>query len=58
MAEATKTNEALNTLKSKLGKTIGSGQCYGLVAYYSYLLGGCNIGGGIVTGKQIGRAHV
>lgn len=58
MTTATKTNEALNTLKSKLGQKLGNGQCYGLVAYYSYILGGCNIGGGITqpnpdgTGRQ------
>lgn len=57
MAEATKTNEALNTLKSKLGQTIGSGQCYGLVAYYSYLLGGCNIGGGITQPNPDGNGR-
>ena len=57
MAEATKTNEALNTLKSKLGQTIGNGQCYGLVAYYSYILGGCNIGGGITQPNPDGNGR-
>ena len=44
---APKTMEALATLKSKLGVRLGSGQCYGLTAYYSQLLGGPNLGGGI-----------
>ena len=44
---APKTEQALATLKSKLGVKLGSGQCYGLTAYYSQLLGGCNLGGGI-----------
>ena len=44
---APKTMEALATLKSKLGVRLGSGQCYGLTAFYSQLLGGCNLGGGI-----------
>lgn len=47
MTNAPKTQQALNNIKSRLGQKIGSGQCYGLVAYYSQLLGGCNIGGGI-----------
>ena len=57
MADATKTNQALNTLKSKLGQTIGNGYCYGLVAYYSYLLGGCNIGGGITPTNPDGNGR-
>nr|DAR33287.1 MAG TPA: Major tail protein [Caudoviricetes sp.] len=47
MAEATETLKALNEIKSRVGTSIGNGQCYGLVALYSQLLGGCNIGGGI-----------
>lgn len=44
---APKTEQALATLKSKLGFRLGSGQCYGLTAFYSQLLGGPNLGGGI-----------
>lgn len=44
---APKTEQALATLKSKLGVRLGSGQCYGLTAFYSQLLGGPNLGGGI-----------
>lgn len=44
---APKTEQALATLKSKLGVKLGSGQCYGLTAFYSQLLGGPNLGGGI-----------
>ena len=44
---APKTEQALATIKSKLGSKLGSGQCYGLTAFYSQLLGGCNLGGGI-----------
>lgn len=47
MAEATETLKALNEIKSRVGTSVGNGQCYGLVALYSQLLGGCNIGGGI-----------
>lgn len=47
MTEATQTLKALNEIKSRVGTSVGSGQCYGLVALYSQLLGGCNIGGGI-----------
>ena len=57
MSNATKTNEALNALKAKLGQRVGSGQCYGLVAYYSYLLGGCNIGGGITQPNPDGNGR-
>lgn len=49
MAEAVETLKALNVIKSKVGTTIGSGECYGLVALYSEMLGGCNLGGGINT---------
>lgn len=44
---APKTEQALATIKSKLGVKLGSGQCYGLTAFYSQLLGGPNLGGGI-----------
>lgn len=57
MSNATKTNEALNSLKAKLGQRVGSGQCYGLVAYYSFILGGCNIGGGITQPNPDGNGR-
>ena len=57
MSNATKTNEALNSLKAKLGQRVGNGQCYGLVAYYSFILGGCNIGGGITQPNPDGNGR-
>ena len=44
---APKTEQALATIKSKLGVRLGSGQCYAVSAFYSQFLGGCNLGGGI-----------
>lgn len=57
MTEATQTLKALNEIKSRVGTSIGSGQCYGLVALYSQLLGGCNIGGGINTSNPDGNGR-
>ena len=57
MTEATQTLKALNEIKSRVGTSIGSGQCYGLVALYSQLLGGCNIGGGINTPNPDGNGR-
>ena len=54
---APKTEQALATLKSRLGVKLGSGQCYGLTAYYSQLLGGCNLGGGINTPNPDGNGR-
>ena len=54
---APKTEQALATIKSKLGVKLGSGQCYGLTAYYSQLLGGCNLGGGINTPNPDGNGR-
>ena len=54
---APKTEQALATLKSKIGTKLGSGQCYGLTAYYSQLLGGCNLGGGINTPNPDGNGR-
>lgn len=54
---APKTEQALATLKSKLGVKLGSGQCYGLTAFYSQLLGGCNLGGGINTPNPDGNGR-
>ena len=45
--QAPKTASALADIESKIGQTIGSGQCYGLVAYYSKLLDGPGLGGGV-----------
>ena len=57
MTEATQTLQALNEIKSRVGTSVGSGQCYGLVALYSQLLGGCNIGGGINTPNPDGNGR-
>lgn len=57
MTEATQTIKALNEIKSRVGTSVGSGQCYGLVALYSQLLGGCNIGGGINTPNPDGNGR-
>ena len=54
---APKTEQALATLKSKLGVRLGSGQCYGLTAYYSQLLGGPNLGGGINSPNPDGKGR-
>lgn len=47
--QAPKTASALADIESKIGQTIGSGQCYGLVAYYSKLLDGPGLGGGVTA---------
>ena len=57
MTEATQTLKALNEIKSRVGTSVGSGQCYGIVALYSQLLGGCNIGGGINTPNPDGNGR-
>lgn len=57
MTEATQTLKSLNEIKSRVGTSVGSGQCYGLVALYSQLLGGCNIGGGINTPNPDGNGR-
>ena len=57
MTEATQTLKALNEIKSRVGTSVGSGQCYGLVALYSQLLGGCNTGGGINTPNPDGNGR-
>ena len=57
MTEAVETLKALNLIKSKVGTTIGSGECYGLVALYSEMLGGCNLGGGINTPNPNGNGR-
>lgn len=47
IAQASKTKEAIAKIESLKGQRIGSGQCYGLVAYYSQMLGGPGLGGGV-----------
>ena len=54
---APKTEQALATIKSKLGVRLGSGQCYGLTSFYSQLLGGCNLGGGINSPNPDGNGR-
>lgn len=65
--KATKTANALAELEKRKGQRIGSGQCYGLVALYSYLIGGPGLGGGVtaitdlhgdgMSAKNIGHAY-
>lgn len=43
-------SEAIQHIKSQLGNTIGSGQCYALVAEYSGFLGGPGLGAGTKYG--------
>lgn len=43
--KAEKTQEALAKIDALQGQTVGSGECYGLVALYSKLLGGVGLGG-------------
>ena len=57
MVEAKETQKALNEIKSRVGTSVGNGQCYGLVALYSQMLGGCNIGGGINTPNPDGNGR-
>ena len=57
MVEAKETQKALNEIKSRVGTSVGNGQCYGLVALYSQLLGGCDIGGGINTPNPNGNGR-
>lgn len=57
MTEAKETQKALNEIKSRVGTSVGNGQCYGLVALYSQMLGGCNIGGGINTPNPDGNGR-
>lgn len=45
--KAEKTAEALSKIKALMGQRVGNGQCYGLVAYYSKILGGAGLGGGV-----------
>lgn len=53
LPDTTKTKNALAEVDTLKGQTIGSGECYGLVAYYSMILGGPGLGGGVtgITGR-------
>lgn len=51
--KADKVLKALADLAAKKGVTLGNGECYGLAAYYSKLLGGVGLGGGVT-----GLSHV
>lgn len=44
--------EALNYIKSRMGQTIGSGQCYALCAEYAGYLGGPGLGAGTKYGMS------
>lgn len=46
---AEKVNSVLNEIDSLKGQTIGSGQCYGLAAFYSQRLEGPGLGGGVTS---------
>lgn len=46
---APKTKEAIAQIKSKVGQTVGNGECYGLAALYSKILGGPGLGGGVTS---------
>lgn len=41
------TKRVLQELSSMVGKTLGNGQCYGMVSWYSNKLGGAGLGAGI-----------
>lgn len=44
---APNTKRVLQELSSMVGKTLGNGQCYGMVSWYSNKLGGAGLGAGI-----------
>ncbi|HEM9634169.1 TPA: phage tail protein [Streptococcus agalactiae] len=46
---ASKTKSALDGLTALKGRTIGSGQCYALSAWYAQTLGGPGLGGGVTS---------
>lgn len=47
VVKADKTIAVINEMKGLQGRTVGSGQCYGLAAWYSMKLGGPGLGGGV-----------
>lgn len=58
-----KTQAALTELKSLLGQSLGSGECYAVPAYYSMILGGPGLGGGVtgitdVIGDTMAAANI
>lgn len=60
---APKTKAAIAQLKSKVGQTVGNGECYGLAALYSKILGGPGLGGGVtglsdVIGDTMSAANI
>lgn len=54
---ATKTASVLKALAGKLGQTLGNGQCYGLVSWYSITLGGPGLGAGFSLSDAIGDTY-
>lgn len=47
VVKADKVIAVINEMKGLQGRTVGSGQCYGLAAWYSMKLGGPGLGGGV-----------
>ena len=54
---ATRTAGVLKALAGKLGQTLGNGQCYGLVSWYSNSLGGAGLGAGYAFHGAIGDTY-
>lgn len=46
-ASTEKTQSALKQIEARQGQTVGNGECYGLAALYSQILGGPGLGGGV-----------
>lgn len=60
---ATKTIDVLNQTNRLKGQRIGSGQCYGLSAWYAMKLNGPGLGGGVtglrgLTGAGMAASHI
>jgi flagellum-specific peptidoglycan hydrolase FlgJ len=63
IVKADKTVTVINEMKGLQGRTVGSGQCYGLAAWYSMKLGGPGLGGGVTgfsgkVGAGIAAAYI
>ncbi|RSI51577.1 glucosaminidase domain-containing protein [Streptococcus sanguinis] len=63
IVKADKTIAVINEMKGLQGRTVGSGQCYGLAAWYSMKLGGPGLGGGVTgfsgkVGAGIAAAYI
>ena len=61
--DTTKTKNALAQIKARMGQTVGNGECYGLAALYSQLLGGPGLGAGVtgisdVIGDTMAAANI